>query len=182
MRDSQLQTVLQSTLLAGLTTRGVAGVRVVQNNQPRQFSAPSSPALFHTYGSRKNWGWPSNVDTVDENSSPPTMTRTTTQVVHTRFQIAGCQLEPSPATPTEYSSGDLASLAASILTSEDSVSAYVAAGFNVFRILELPAFWFQDSKSQNVLWSPFDIIFTHADVYTSTIGVISEFNSGIYRV
>lgn len=182
MLDAQLQTVIQATLIDGLDVRGVMGVRVIQNNQPRQFSAPSSAALFHTIAPRKPYGWPQYKDTFNMGSVPPTFSRTKTQVMHSRFQIAGCQLEPSPANPTLYSSGDLAAMAASILTDEDNIALYVAAGFNVLRVTELPAFWFSDSKGQNVLWSPFDIIFTHKDVYTTTIGAITEFDSGIYRV
>lgn len=177
MLDYQLQTIIQSTLLAGLAQRGVAA-GVVQNNQPRQFTAPSAPTVYHTLGSRKKWGWAKTKDTVNEDGS---ITRTTRQVVHTRFQIAGVS-PVSPATPNGYSSGDLASTAASILTYEDAIVSYVAQDCNVFRVQDLPGVWFQDNNGQNVLWASFDIILTHEDVFISTVGVINDFASGIYRV
>lgn len=177
MLDYQLQTIIQATLTAGLVSRGLTA-GVVQNNQPRQFTAPSSPTVYHTLSSRKKWGWAKTKDTVGEDGS---ITRTTRQVVHTRFQIAGVS-PVSPATPSSYSSGDLASAAASILTYEDAIVSYVAQDCNVFRIQDLPGVWFQDNNAQNVLWASFDIIFTHEDIFVSTVGAITDFASGIYRV
>jgi hypothetical protein len=179
MLDSQLQTIIQSTLMAGLAARGVTA-KVVQNNQPRQFSAPSGPTIYHTLSSpRRKYGWAKNRDILNEDGQ--TFTRTTTQVMHTRFQIAA--VSPiSPATPNGLTSGDLSSIAASILTFEDAIESYVAQDCNVFRVSDLPGIWFEDNNAQNVLWSSFDIIFTHDDVYTSTTGTITDFVSGIYRV
>jgi hypothetical protein len=178
MLDSALQTIIQSTLLAGLTSRAIAGVGVIQNNQPRQFTAPTGPTIYHTYGSRKKIGWPSYKDV---SNGDGTLTRTARQVVNTRFQIAGVA-PVSPGAPTAFMSGDLSSIAADILTFEDALAAYVAQDCNVLRIQDIPGIWFQDNNAQNVLWSSFDIIFTHEDIYVSTIGAINQTAGGIYRV
>jgi len=179
MLDAQLQTIIQSTLIAGLAARGISGVSAKQNNQPRQFAAPSSPTIFFTYGGRKKWGWPSYADTLNEDGV--TFTRTVAQVVHTRFQIAGFT-PASPSTPEQYTSGDLSSIAADILTFEDAISAYVAQGCNVLRVQDLPGVWFQDSSGQNVLWSSFDIIFTHKDVFVSSTPTIGNFAGSVNRI
>jgi hypothetical protein len=179
MFDYQIQTVIQSTLVAGLAARGIsAGVK--QNNQPRQFVAPSSPTVFHSISSRKPFGWPTYRDTFNQTSGAFDTTKT--QVIHTRFQIAGCVTNASPGNPTGLTSGDLASAANSIMTDEANIAAFVAAGFNVFRVQELPLIWFQDSSAQNVAWAPFDIIFTHKDEYVTSTGVIGVFDPNIQRI
>lgn len=171
MLDSQLQTVIQASLIAGLAARGIAA-GVMQNNQPRQFAAPSTPTVFHTLQPRKQYGWPSYKEVW--NVSTQKFDRTRTQVVHSRFQIAGCA-PGSPATPNALTSGDLAQVAIQILQDEDFIASIVAQQFNVFRVTELPVFWFQDSNGQNVEWCPFDIIFTHNDVFVSSVGPIKDF-------
>lgn len=180
MLDSAIQDILQSTLAAGLTARSVTA-KVVQNNQPRQFVAPSSPTIFHTLGPRKPYGWPAYKDVP---ATPPAtgFVTTKTQVMHTRFQIAGCALNASPDTPYALTSGDLATIANSIMTDETNLAAFVEAGFNVFRIQELPLVWFQDSNAQNVAWAAFDIIFTHKDVFTTSTGGITVFDSNIINL
>ena len=180
MLDSALQQIVQSTLVDGLAARSVTA-GVVQNNQPRQFVAPSTPTIFHTLGPRKEFGWPAYKDVL--NTPPATgFTTTKTQVVHTRFQIAGLVPNASPATPYALSSGDLAGIANSIFTDETTIAALVAQDCNIFRIQELPFIWFQDSNAQNVAWCSFDIIFTHKDVYTTSTGVISDFNPNIQQI
>lgn len=177
MLDSQLETILQSALTAGFAARGMT-VAVQQNNQPRQFAAPSVVSAFFSYGSRKKYGWPAYKDT---NNHDGTFTRTRTQVVHTRFTVAGF----APRTPAGdvYSSADIANTAADILQDEDFVALLVSQyQANVFRVVELPAIWFQDSNGQNVLWSSFDIIFTHKDVLNTSIGTFSDFVGNVKSV
>lgn len=178
MLDSQLQALIQSTLIAGLAMRGVTA-GVMQNNQPRQFVAPSTPTIFHTLGPRKKYGWPAR-ETI--NNGDGTLSSATTQVVHTRFQIAGLVPNASPATPYALTSGDLASIANDILQHETALAGFVAAGCNVFRVSENPLIWFQDSNAQNVAWGSFDIIFTHKDVFTTSVGVISDFNPNVQGI
>lgn len=178
MLDSAIQAVIQPILVAGLAVRGITA-GVIQNNQPRQFVAPSTPTVFHTMGTPKPYGWPVAKDVVNVDG---TITTTTEQVIHSRFQIAGCVSNASPAAPTALTSGDLARAAASIMQHELSIAQFIAAGFNVFRVIDLPTLPFVDSTGQNVWWSSFDIIFTHKDVFTTSTGVVSDFNSGIYRV
>ena len=178
MLDAQIQTLIQQVMTAGLAARGVAAA-CKQNNQPRQFAAPSTPTVFYTMGGRKKYGWPTAVDTVNIDDS---ITTTTTQVVHTRFQVAGITPNASPATPYALSSGDLASIASDILQHETALAVFIAADCNVFRVTDNPAIWFQDSNAQNVEWASFDIIFTHKDVFTTSTAPITDFNSGIYRV
>ena len=180
MLDSAIQAHLQETLIAGLAARDItAGVK--QNNQPRQFVAPSVPTVFHSFGSRKPFGWPQRKDA--QPVAPATAIVTTkTQVVHTRFQIAGCVPNASNATPFALTSGDLAGIANSIMTDETNLAAFVDAGFNVFRVQDLPLIWFQDATAQNVAWCSFDIIFTHKDVFTTSTGGITVFNPNVGRV
>lgn len=179
MLDSALQQIIQSTLISGLAARQLTA-GVLQNNQPRQFVAPSVPTVFHTLGSRKKYGWPARVDSFDELNGE--FETSTTQVVHTRFKIAGCVPNPSPGSPFAITSGDLASAANDIMQHEDALTIFVAADCNVFRVMENPLIWFQDSNDQNISWASFDIIFTHKDVFVSSTGVISYFEAGIYRV
>jgi len=179
MLDSAIQLQLQNTLVAGLAARSVTA-GVIQNNQPRQFVAPSTPAIFHSLGPRKPWGWPAYKDV--SNAPNSGFTTTKTQVMHTRFQIAGCAPNASPATPTALTSTDLAGIANSIMTDETNLAAFVAAGFNVFRVIDLGAIWFKDDTGQNVLWAPFDIIFTHKDVFTTQTGAITDFDGTFDRI
>lgn len=175
MLDSALQAYIQSTLVAGLASRGVAA-GVAQNNQPRQFTAPSTPYVFYSMAPRKPWGWPKRKDVVNDDG---TITTTKTQVVHTQFQIAGFAPNPSPSTPYALTSGDLAGIAWSIFTDEATLESFVDAGFNIFRVDRIDTLPFQDSNGQNVYWSSFDIIFTHKDVTTTSTGVITVFNPNI---
>jgi hypothetical protein len=179
MLDSALQTIISSTLIAGLAARGVTAA-VKQNNQPRQFVMPSTPTVFHTLGPRKPYGWPARKDAY--NTGTGAFTTTKTQVVHTRFQIAGLVPNASPAAPDALTSGDLAGIANSIMTDETNLAAFVAAGCNVFRVQDLPLIWLQDSSAQNVAWCSFDIIFTHKDVFTTSTGVITEFEQNFGRI
>lgn len=176
MLDSALQRAINATLTSGLAQRSVTA-NVMQNNQPRQFVAPSTPTIFHTLGSRKPYGWPQYKDTYNDDTAQFVTTKT--QVVHTRFQIAGCALNASPAAPFALTSGDLAGIANSIFTDEANLAAFVSQGFNVFRVQDLPLVWFQDSNGQNVAWASFDIIFTHKDVFTTSTGVITDFNGNV---
>lgn len=178
MLDYQLQTIIQSTLIAGLAARSVAA-GVMQNNQSRQFVAPSSPTVFHTLGPRHNYGWPVAKDVTNGDG---TISTTTTQVVHTRFQIAGFIPNDSPANPSNYTSGDLASIASAIMQHETAIASFVASGCNVFRITDNPAVPFQDSNDQTVWWASFDIIFTHKDTFTTTTGAISDFVPNVGRI
>jgi hypothetical protein len=179
MLDAQIQAVLQPLLVAGLAARSVSAA-VKQNNQPRQFVAPTTPTVFHTLGPRKKYGWPVAKDVFNETTGA--FDTTTTQVVQTRFQIAGCVPNPSPAAPMALTSGDLASIASDILNHELSIAQFVAAGFNVFRVMENQAIPFQDSNDQTIWWASFDIIFTHKDVFTTSTGKITEFDSNVFRV
>lgn len=180
MLDAEIAAVLQSTLIAGLAARSVMA-DVKRNNQPRQFVAPSTPTIFHTYGSRKPYGWPAYKDT--PNVAPDTgFTTVKSQVIHTRFQIAGCIPNASPADAFALTSGDLAAIANSVMTDETNLAAFVAAGFNVFRVQEIATVWFQDSNAQNVAWSSFDIIFTHKDTFSTSTGGITEFDQNIYNL
>jgi hypothetical protein len=179
MLDSAIQAIVQSTLVAGLATRGITA-NVMQNNQPRQFEAPSTPTVFHTLGPRKPFGWPAYKDVW--NSTKGAFDTTKTQVMHTRFQIAGCAPNASPATPYALTSGDLATAAQSIITDERNIATFVAAGFNCFRVIDLPLIWFNDSNGQNVAWAPFDIIFTHKDVFVTSTGAITVFDPTIDRI
>lgn len=179
MLDSAIQQVVQSTLIAGLAARGVAS-GVMQNNQPRQFVAPSTPTVFHSIGSRKPYGWPAYKDVY--NNVTGKFDTTKTQVMHTRFQIAGCVPNASPGSPYALTSGDLATIANSIMTDETNIAAFVTAGFNVFRVQDLPLIWFQDSNAQNVAWAPFDIIFTHKDTYVTSTGVVTGFDPTFDRI
>jgi hypothetical protein len=178
MLDSQLQLIIQNTLVAGLVARGITA-QVLQNNQPRQFVAPSIPTVFHTLGPRKKYGWPAYDDIVNDDG---TISTVATQVVQTRFQIAGLVPNPSPSDAFEITSGDLASYANDIMQHESAIVGYVANDCNVFRITDNPAVPFQDSNDQTIWWASFDIIFTHKDVFTSPTGAISVFKPGIYRV
>lgn len=178
MLDSQLQTIIQAALIAGFAARGVT-CSVQQNNQPRQFAAPTGPGAYHTYGSRKNWGWPAYKDTWNETTQQFDKTRV--QVVHTRFTIAGCSAQ-SPGSPNALSSADISQMASDILQDEDFIASLVAQQCNVFRVQDLPGVWFQDSSGQNVLWSSFDIIFTHKDVFVSSVGAITNFEGNVGRV
>lgn len=179
MRDYQLQTLLQSALIAGLAARGItAGVK--QNNQPRQFVAPSTPTVFHSLGSRKKYGWPARVDTF--NTGTGNFDTTTTQVVHTRFQVAGYVPNISPADATALTSGDLVSAASDILQHEDALAVFRASDCNVFRVTDNPLIWLQDSSAQNIAWASFDIIFTHKDAFVTSTGVITDFNPDFDRV
>lgn len=178
MLDAQIQTIIQATLIAGLAVRGVT-VGVLQNNQARQFQAPSSPTVFHTLGPRKPYGWAAYKDDVADDG---TATTTTTQVMHTRFQIAGFVPFDSPANANGMTSGDLSNIARNIMQHESAIAAFVANDCNVFRVSDNPAVPFQDSSDQTVWWASFDIIFTHKDVFTTSTGVLSDFNPNIYRV
>lgn len=178
MLDYQLQTIVQATLIAGLAARNVTA-GVLQNNQPRQFVAPSVPTVFHTLGPRKKYGWSSRKDVTNDDGTISTMT---TQVVQTRFQIAGFVPNDSPSNAMQLTSGDLASIANDILQHETAIASFVAADCNVFRVSDNPAVPFQDSSDQTVWWASFDIIFTHKDIFTTSTGAISDFKSGIYRV
>lgn len=179
MLDSALQTIIQSSLVAGLAARGVTA-SVQQNNQPRQFAAPTGPALFHTLASpKKQYGWPQYKDSWNETTQ--LFDRIRTQVVHTRFTIGGCVVQ-SPAAPNALSSGDLLQIAIDILQDEDFIASCVAQDCNVFRVTDLPAIWFEDSKGQNVLWASFDIIFTHKDVFISSVGAITDFVGDVDQV
>lgn len=178
MLDSQLQTIIQSALVAGFAARNVT-VAVQQNNQPRQFVTPTGPAVFHTLAPRKNYGWPQYKDVWNEQLQ--TFQTLRTQVIHSRFTIGGCNAQ-SPGNIGQLSSADLIQMASTILQDESLITSLVAQECNVFRVVDLPAVWFQDNNGQNVLWSSFDIIFTHKDVFTTTVGVISDYQGKIDRV
>ena len=65
MLDGALQQIILTTLTNGLTAFGIAGVSVRQNNQPRQFVAPSTPTIFFSKASpAKPYGWPARRDVV----------------------------------------------------------------------------------------------------------------------
>ena len=179
MLDAQLQALVQAQLVAGLAARGITAA-VKQNNQPRQFAAPSTPTVFHTLGPRKKYGWPQASDKL--NSDGVTLTTTTTQVVQTRFQIAALVPNASPANPMAMTSGDIASVAADILQHENAIAAFVAAGCNVFRVSDNPAVPFIDSNGQTVWWASFDIIFAHKDVFTTSTGAVSSIVSNVNRL
>lgn len=178
MLDAQLQLIIQNTLVTGLAARGVTA-QVLQNNQPRQFVAPSIPTVFHTLGPRKKYGWPAYKDVVNDDG---TISTVSTQVVQTRFQIAGLVPNPSPGNAFEMTSGDLASIANDIMQHESAIVGYVANDCNVFRVSDNPALPFQDSNDQTVWWASFDIIFTHKDAFTTSTGALSDFKPNIYRV
>lgn len=185
MLDAQLQLIIQNTLVAGLVARGLnpvdppLNVGVLQNNQPRQFAAPSVPTVYHTLGPRKPYGWVAYKDVVNGDG---TISTTETQVMRTRFQIAALVPNDSPANSTGMTSGDLSNTARAIMQNENALASFVAAGCNVFRVTDNPAVPFQDSSDQTVWWASFDIIFTHKDVFTTSTGVLSDFKPKINSV
>lgn len=180
MLESSIQALIQSTLLAGVAARlPTLEVIVKQNNQPRQVAVPSTPTIFFSYQSSKAWGWQQKKDTYNQTAS--TFNTKKSQVIHSRYTVAA--LAPrSSANPYALTSADLLRVAKDVLQDEDSIVQYVAQGCNIFRIQDLPSVWFQDSSDQNALWSSFDIIFTHLDSLTTSVGVITDFNGSINRV
>lgn len=179
MLDSQLQAILQSTLKTGFASQGYTTVAVKQNNQPRQIVVPSTPVVYFSGGTRHNYGWPTYKNVWNETTGK--FDRTRTQVVHTTFRI-GAIAPISPATPNALTSADTAQIANTILQNSDFITSLVAQDCNVFRVTELPAVPFQDSNDQYSWWCSFDIIFTHNDVFVSTVDAITDFKPGIYRV
>jgi hypothetical protein len=178
MLDSQLQAIIQSTLTAAFTARGVAAT-VKQNNQPRQMIAVTGPAVYFSGMPAKPYGWP-NYKLV-WNPDTGVFDRTRIQVLHSRFTV-GCVAPISAATPNAYTSRDLAVAAMAALQDQDFIASLVPQDCNVFRVTELPSIWFQDNNAQNVNWVSFDIIFTHSDIVQSVIHKIDNFNGTFDRV
>lgn len=180
MLDSAIYALMLTQLNAGLAARGVTGVTVKQNNQPRQVAASSTPGIYFSGSSRKNFGWPQRVDTW--NPTTQLYDRTTTQVKHTKFTIGALVPNASPATPYALTSGDLADVASAILQHEDALAAFRAAGCNVLRVQELPSIWFETSNEQMAQWASFDIIFTHKDVFKTPGNALTGFNGVVNQV
>jgi hypothetical protein len=157
-----------------LVLRGIiANVR--RNNQPTQTSTPKSATIFHTFGSRKRYGWVSREDVY--NAAAAAFNTTTAQVIHSRFIISAIA---GPA--DNVTAGDLSAIAADILQHDIALSAFVAAGCNVLRVQDLPAVWFQDDARQNREWASFDITFTHKDTFGTLTPVVSDFNPDVQRI
>lgn len=179
MLDSQLQAILQSALTAGFAARGMT-VAVKQNAQPRQVTVPSgNPVCYYSGGERHQYGWPKYTDVWNVDAGK--FIRTRTQVVHTKFTV-GALAPISPATPTAPTSADVAQTAVQILQDEDFVTSLVAQDCNVFRVTENPLLPFQDSNAQHSFWASFVIIFTHKDVFVSSVDAINGFKANVSAV
>lgn len=180
MLENELKKELKAVLDAGFTARGMTDVVVRQNNQPRQEGASSGKSVyFYKIGTDHRYGSPQRKDEWDlENLQ---MVHTEKQKYETTFQISTLY-QATPTNITAITAGDLANIAAAILQSDATITAFRVKNVGVLRITEVRNQIFENDKDQFESSASFDVTLTHDVVDVTTTPTIETVEYNVIRI
>ena len=180
MLENELKMELKAALDAGFTARGMTDVVVRQNNQPRQEGASTGKSVyFYKIGTDHRYGHPMKKDKWDVGDQE--MVHTELQKYETTFQISTLY-QASPSATTALTAGDLANMAAAILQSDVTISAFRVKNVGVLRISEVRNQIFENDKDQFESSASFDVTLTHDVVDVTTTPVVETVEYNVIRI
>lgn len=171
MLDNALIELIISTLIAGEVSAGIPGTPIAQSFQPTQQGTPSEPTAFIYKIGDKRYGGPFWADVWDDNTD--TMVHTEKQKYETTFQLSALATQ-SASIENQYTAADILNFCASILQSQVSVAAFVAAGVGIERVNDIRNPYFQDDRQQFEASPSFDFVIAHDQIITSQMPIIQN--------
>ncbi|EEV4189243.1 TPA: hypothetical protein PN979_003146 [Escherichia coli] len=179
MRENDLNTLLRSVLLEGLTAHKLPVVAVKRSNQPTDQGPDSGPCLYFFVVTHHRYGSPQRTDEWDKENER--MVHTESQWIETTYQITGSSTQ-NPADLESPTANDLIFHASAILQSDSAISQLRKNGVGVYRITDNRNTFFKNDRDQYEASPSFDITLTHKDITISTTPVASSVEFKIYRV
>lgn len=179
MLESNLTILLRQVLLAGLTDRGYPAVLVKSAYQPRQQGVPTPATIFTFQTGWRRYGYPKKEYIF--NSTSGAYDYVETQIVHSKYQIAGLNPQ-SPATPTAATPSDLLRIAGDILQHNDALATFLLNDVGILRIIDGNTIYFENDKGQNDANPTFEITLSHEDVFTKPGVAITIIEENIFRI
>lgn len=177
MQDNPLIALIISTIIAGEAVAGIPGTPIKQAFQPTMQGVNSQPtAYLYKIGDRRT-GFVSRNDAWQTNR----MVHTESQIYETTFQISALATQ-NPNTPNQYTASDILNLIASILQSSQAIAAFEAQGVGVERVSDIRNPYFQDDRQQNEAAPSMDVVFSHSQIITSTMPIVTTTELNIITV
>lgn len=185
MTESELFTLIKSTLTDGMTARNIAGVTIEQGEQPFIQGAPNGMALLLWKVNIHPYGYPKVTDVWQP--TPPAMIHTEQQIYEATIQCTGSVKQPPPsptktATLLPYTAGDLCKIAGRILQSAAGLAQLQAGGCGVQRIAQIPQAYFKDESDRFAQNPHFDFVLTFTDTEITTTPIVTDTELNIIRV
>lgn len=153
MTDNATYQLLKPIIENGMTAQGLT-CDLLRSNQPTVSGARSTPSLYlskindHLHGTPRRYSQTINDEfkLIDE------------QTVESTFQITAWvrQTPESVNAPDDY-----AHMAKSILQTEETINAFVAAGCAVLRITDIRTPYMQDDRDEFQMFPSFDFTLIH---------------------
>lgn len=184
MQSNALATLIRSTLLAGLTARGVAysGVQVLQVYQPQTEGIPSAPTVTMQLVGAYRYGALGRRYTPTPN--PDEMQGTMTQWWTSTWQI-GCTARRNPQDPdflTQPSAMDICKVASDILQSDAGLTALAVERVRPLRIADIRVIQWVNESDQYEAWPLFDLTVVYPEILLTTTPPVVTFEPVTGRV
>jgi len=168
MRANEINELLRTILLTGLSTRSIADVNVKMAYQPTQQGIDLSPTIYFTELGSRPYGALTRED--KWNLTDLEEVHTEEQIYEITYQINALVIEDPTANPG-LSASDLVKIAQRIINSDVGRQNFRTAGLSLLRPTEIRNPYFKDDRDQFEASPSFDftLIQTEAEVTTSPV-------------
>lgn len=184
MLDLQLQTLIKTILVDGFIALNIT-VEVDQNYQPTQQGANIDPTIyFFDVGPDKRYGFTEKKDVWIPATPPDTgglMQHTESQWMESMYQFSALATQ-NPADLNALTAKDLLNYAAYILNSDVSQATLQSNGVGMERITQIRSVPFVNEKGLYQKNPSFDVVFTHQQIITTTVPIVTSTEYQIHRV
>ena len=180
MRDNQIYLIIVPLIRAALVADAdFSSVVVRQSYQPTQHGTPTGSAVFlHKLGDKRH-GSPHRANVWNELTSK--MIYTETEVMETTFQVDALSIQ-NPAVTTSITAGDIVNKVATILQSQATIDALLAANLSIMRIGEIRNQIFKDDRDNFEASPSFDFILQHETATITEAEILTTTEYAIKRV
>lgn len=177
MLDNQIYQILFPIIDNGLVALGIAGVTVLQGNQPTQQGAVSTPAVYLYKVSNHSYGFP-RVNSAWTGSQEQ---QTQEQWDEATFQ-ASALITQNPADTSALTASDLLNAVRSILQFDQTLDTLKANGLGILRVDTVPNPFFKDDRDNFEAAPSIDFVITNTSQYVGTVPVVPSVEFNVNRV
>lgn len=178
MTDNQLFAILFPAINSGLFARGIAGVTVMQGEQPTRQGAPTGPTVYLTKLPDVPVGHTKRDSVWDVDAS--IMRHVEEQVFEANFQVTAWAIQ-SPTNLTALTAADIARAVRAVMQSSVVLDLLNASSVGILRVGEIRNTPFVDDKLRNEYSPSFDFTLTHTDRFVSTDNVVESVECNVIR-
>lgn len=179
MTDAELDILLRTQLLAGLSRQAMPLVEVVASNQPTTQGRTSTATVYFSPLTDSRYGWQGRSRQYDQQAG--TITTTESQIIQSSFQLFAL----APQDPEDLSlptAKDLLNLAAMICNSQPFVIGMRSGGAGIQRVTQIRSPYFVNDQGQFEASPSFDITISHKRQIQEVTPVAEDATLSIHRV